>query len=61
MIVTDYADDQELLTNTPAQAESLLHSSEQAAGDINLYLTQINQSLSVLNKFNLSPTEMSML
>ena len=30
----DYADDIELLANTPAQAESLLHSLEQTAGGI---------------------------
>ena len=35
---TDYTDDIELLANTPAQAESLLHSLELAAGDIGLYV-----------------------
>ena len=35
---TDYADDLALLRSTPAQAESLLHSLEQAAGDIGLYM-----------------------
>ena len=34
----DYADDIALLANTPAQAESLLYSLEQAAGDICLHL-----------------------
>ena len=34
----DYTDDQALLTNTPAQAESLLHSLEQAAGGISLHM-----------------------
>ena len=32
MIDADYADDLVLLTNTPAQAEYLLHSLKQAAG-----------------------------
>ena len=32
----DYADDIALLSNTPTQAESLLHSMERAAGDISL-------------------------
>ena len=35
----DYADDIALLVNTPDQAESLLHSLEQTAGDIGLYLS----------------------
>ena len=35
----DYADDIALLTNTPAQAESLLHSLERAAGSIGLHVT----------------------
>ena len=34
----DYADDIALLANTPAQAESLLHSLKQAAGGIGLYV-----------------------
>ena len=34
----DYADDITLLANTPAQAESLLDSLEQAAGDIGLHV-----------------------
>ena len=33
----DYADDLVLLANTPAQAESQLHSLDQAAGGIGLY------------------------
>ena len=32
----DFADDIELLVNTPTQAESLLHSLEQAAGDMSM-------------------------
>ena len=32
----DYADDIELLANTPTQAKSLIHSLERAAGDISL-------------------------
>ena len=34
----DYADDTTLLAKTPAQAESLLHSLERAAGGIGLYV-----------------------
>ena len=34
----DYADDIALLANTPTQAESLLHSLEQAAGGIGLQM-----------------------
>ena len=34
MTDVDYADDLLLFRNTPAQAESLLHSLEQAAGNI---------------------------
>ena len=37
MTDADYADDQALLTNIPAQRELLLHSLEQAAGNIRLY------------------------
>ena len=35
---SDYADDPELLANTPAQAESLLHSLERAARSIEFYV-----------------------
>ena len=35
---TDYTDDVELLTNTQSQAESLMHSLEQAAGSIGLHV-----------------------
>ena len=35
---TDYVDDIALLTNTSAQAESLLHSLEKAAGSIGLHV-----------------------
>ena len=34
----DYADDLVLLTNTPAQAESLLHNLVQAAKGLGLYV-----------------------
>ena len=34
----DYADDVSLLANTPTQANSLLHSLEQVAGGIGLYI-----------------------
>ena len=33
-----YVDDKALLANSPAQAESLLHSLERAAGDIGLHV-----------------------
>ena len=35
---TDYADDIALLTNTPATAQSLLHSLERAAGGIGFHV-----------------------
>ena len=38
IIDMDYADDIALLANTPAQAETLLHSLEQAAADIGLHV-----------------------
>ena len=38
----DTANDIALLANIPAQAESLLHSLEQPAGDIGLYVTANN-------------------
>ena len=47
MTDADYADDLVLLANTPTQAESLLHSFEQAARGIGL--------LCVLNKMEPSP------
>ena len=50
MIDTDYADDLMLLANTTAQAESLLQSLEQSTRGIGLYVTQIKQSLCVLNE-----------
>ena len=37
MSQADYADDLAILTNTPAKAESLFHSLEQAEGRIFLY------------------------
>ena len=36
----DYADDIALLANTPTQAESLLHSLDQAAGSISLHVNE---------------------
>ena len=38
MIHADYADNLMLFTNTPALAESFLHSLEQAAGSIDFYM-----------------------
>ena len=38
MTDVDYADDQALLANTPAQAESPVHNQEEAAGCIGLYV-----------------------
>ena len=46
---TDYADDVALLANTSTQAESLLHSLEQAAGGIGLYMNT-KQSSCVLTE-----------
>ena len=39
MTDADYADDLLFLENTPALAESLLHSLEQVAGGIGLYMS----------------------
>ena len=36
----DYATDQALLANTPAETESLPHSLEQAAGDVGLHVNE---------------------
>ena len=41
----DYTDDIALLANTPAQAKSLLHSLERAAGDIDLHVNSKRQHL----------------
>ena len=38
IMYVDYADDIALLTNTPAQAKSLQHSLEWAAGSIDLHV-----------------------
>ena len=38
MTDADYVDDLALLTNTPAQAESLMHSLKQAAGSISFHV-----------------------
>ena len=46
MTDTDNADDLALLTNTSAQAKSLLHSLEQATGGIDFY---VNANKSVRN------------
>ena len=45
----DYADDLALLADTPAHAESMLHSLEEAANNIGLYLN------SVLSEFTCRP------
>ena len=46
----DYADDIALLANTPTQAQSLLHSLDQAAGGISSMSTQTKQSSCALIK-----------
>ena len=46
----DYTDDIALLANTPTQAKSLLHSLEQAAGGIGLYVNAAKQSSCALIK-----------
>ena len=64
---TDYVDDIELLANTPAQAESLLHSLERVEGGIGLHvnadktefmffnqsgdISTLNRSLKLVDKF----------
>ena len=45
MTDADYADDLVLLTNTPAQSESLLHSLKQAAEGIDLYANKTEHML----------------
>ena len=52
---TDYADDLALLANTPAQAESLLHTLEQVVEWIFSIWTHIKPSTWVLDKKELSP------
>ena len=46
MTDADYVDDQPLLENTPAQAESVQQSQEQAAGSIGLY-KNVNKTVHV--------------
>ena len=46
----DYADDLVLLANSPAQAESLLHSLERAAGDISLHVNADKTEYTGFNK-----------
>ena len=47
MTDTDYTDDLPLVTNTPAQAESLMHNLVRAAGNIRLYVISNKQTTSV--------------
>ena len=47
---SDYADDLVLLTNTPAQAESLLHCIEQAAWGIGLYMNSDEKEFMCFNQ-----------
>ena len=49
MMDADYADDLALLTKTPTQAELLLHSLEQVAGGIGLYV-KVNKTESIYLK-----------
>ena len=46
----DYADDIALPANTPAQAESLLHSLERAAGGIGLYFNAYKAEFMYFNQ-----------
>ena len=46
----DYTDDIALLANTPAQAETLLHSLEIAAGGIGLYVNVDKMEYMCLNQ-----------
>ena len=50
----EYVDDLELLAITPAHAESLLHSLEQATKDFGLYV-QEDKKVHILNKIEPSP------
>ena len=52
IIDADYTDDLTRLTNTPAQAESLLHSLEQAAKDIGLYMNSDKTKFMHFNQDN---------
>ena len=45
MTDADYTGDLAFLANTPSPAESLLHSLEQAAGDISLYVNANKKEL----------------
>ena len=51
----DYADDITLLVNTPTQAETLLHSLEQATGGISLHVNAEKNGVRVLIKKEPSP------
>ena len=42
MMDADYTDHIAVLVNTPIQLESLLHSMEQAAGDIGLSMNEVH-------------------
>ena len=53
MADVDYADALALLSNTPAQIESLLHCQEQAAKGTSLYVNSNKLCLCVLNMVSL--------
>ena len=55
MTDTDFGDDLALLVNTPAQAESLLLSLEQTAGDIGLSVNANKTENMYLRQKELSP------
>ena len=46
----DYADDIELLANTPARAETMLHSLERAAADIILHVNEDKMEYTCFNQ-----------
>ena len=50
----DYADDLAVLTSTPTQAKSLLHSLERRAKSIGLYVMQIKHLFKQVTIFVLS-------
>ena len=53
--IMDYADDIALLSNTPAQVESQLHSLERAAGGLSFHVNDDKQNTCALIKEVISP------
>ena len=55
----DYVDDIMLHANTPTKAKSLLHSLEQAAGDIDFHMNANKMEYICFNQEELSPLRMA--